>query len=196
MFINIVARLILIFGGLFYLVQASGLKINYESFVYRMLAFMIGLCALYFAFDRDYYLPFLGQSVIPSLGGKVPLTTTSLGGKVPLTTDKEEVPDNLKKVRLTNVPPNTRIIYWAAKSTYPATGELDWRVYNDYSNSGVAQSDSFGNTFIKLECPVEYDVPRFFGLGKRRLRRHLHYRYEIPGQTGLFSRVYTKYIEC
>ena len=65
MFINIIARLILIFGGLFYLVQASGLQINYNSFGYRIVAFMIGLCALYFAFDRDYYLPFLGKTVVP-----------------------------------------------------------------------------------------------------------------------------------
>lgn len=177
MFINIIARLILVFGGLFYLVQASGLQINYNSFGYRIVAFMIGLCALYFAFDRDYYLPFLGKSVIPII-------------------QKKSLSNNLKEIKLTNLPPNTRILYWAAKSEYPSTGEVDWRVYNDYSNSGVVQSDIIGNTNVKIECPVEYNVPLFFGLGKRRLKRHLHYRYEIPGQIGLFSRVYTKYIEC
>ena len=109
---------------------------------------------------------------------------------------KESLSNNLKEIKLTNLPPNTRILYWAAKSEYPSTGEVDWRVYNDYSNSGVVQSDIIGNTNVKIECPVEYNVPLFFGLGKRRLKRHLHYRYEIPGQIGLFSRVYTKYIEC
>lgn len=177
MFINIIARLILVFGGLFYLVQASGLKINYESLGYRIIAFMIGLCALYFAFDRDYYLPFLGKSVIPII-------------------QEKQLSNNLKEIKLSNLPSNTRILYWAAKSVYPVTGEMDWRVYNDYSNSGVVKSDILGNSVVKIECPVEYNVPSFFGLGKRRLRRHLHYRYEIPGQTGLFSRVYTKYIEC
>ncbi len=180
MFMNIIARLILVFGGLFYLVQASGLKINYGSFGYRLLAFMIGICALYFAFDRDYYLPFLGKSVIPIIKDGFDKTNSN----------------NLKEIKLTNLPPNTRILYWAAKSVYPTTGEVDWRVYNDYSNSGVVQSDIIGNTIVKIECPVEYNVPLFLGLGKKRLKRHLHYRYEIPGQTGLFSRVYTKYIEC
>lgn len=177
MFITIIARFILVFGGLFYLVQATGLKINYEGFWYRMIAFIIGLCALYFVFDRDYYLPFLGKSVIPIVGEKV-------------------LSDNIKEIKLENLPPNTRILYWAAKSNYPTTGEIDWRVYSDYSNSGVVQSDILGSTNVKIECPVEYNVPYFFGLGQKRLKRHLHYRYEIPGQKGLFSRVYTKYIEC
>jgi hypothetical protein len=180
MFINIIARLILVLGGLFYLVQAYGLKINYEGFGYRVVAFMIGLCALYFAFDRDYYLPFLGKSVIPI----IPLD------------GKEKASNGLTEIKLSDLPPNTRVLYWAAKSEYPTTGEVDWRVYNDYSNSGVTQSDILGNTTVKITCPVEYNVPRFLGLGKRKLKRHLHYRYEIPGQMGLFSRVYTKYIEC
>jgi hypothetical protein len=175
---NIIARSILVLGGLFYLVQASGLKINYGDSRYRLVAFMIGICALYFAFDRDYYLPFLGKSVIPIIK------------------DNRSLPlVNLKEIKISNLPPNTRILYWAAKSASSisdATGELDWRVYNDYSNSGVVQSD----TIVKIECPVEYNVPLFLGIGKKRLKRHLHYRYEIPGQTGLFSRVYTKYIEC
>lgn len=176
MFMNIIARLILVLGGLFYLVQAFGLKINYGDPIYRLVAFMIGICALYFAFDRDYYLPFLGKSVIPIIKDNRSL-------------------NNLKEIKISNLPPNTRILYWAAKSA-PTTGEVDWRVYNDYSNSGVVQSDIIGNTIVKIECPVEYNVPLFLGIGKKRLRRHLHYRYEIPGQTGLFSRVYTKYIEC
>lgn len=180
MFMNIIARSILVLGGLFYFVQASGLKINYGDSRYRLVAFMIGICALYFAFDRDYYLPFLGKSVIPIIK------------------DNRSSP-NLKEIKISNLPPNTRILYWAAKSASSigdATGELDWRVYNDYSNSGVVQSDIIGNTIVKIECPVEYNVPLFLGIGKKRLKRHLHYRYEIPGQTGLFSRVYTKYIEC
>ena len=177
---NIIARSILVLGGLFYFVQASGLKINYGDSRYRLVAFMIGICALYFAFDRDYYLPFSGKSVIPIIK------------------DNRSSP-NLKEIKISNLPPNTRILYWAAKSASSigdATGELDWRVYNDYSNSGVVQSDIIGNTIVKIECPVEYNVPLFLGIGKKRLKRHLHYRYEIPGQTGLFSRVYTKYIEC
>lgn len=182
MFMNIIARSILVLGGLFYLVQASGLKINYGDPVYRLVSLMIGICALYFAFDRDYYLPFLGKSVIPIIK------------------DNRSSPlVNLKEIKISNLPPNTRILYWAAKSASSigdATGELDWRVYNDYSNSGVVQSDLIGNTIVKIECPVEYNVPLFLGIGKKRLRRHLHYRYEIPGKTGLFSRVYTKYIEC
>ena len=177
---NIIARSILVLGGLFYFVQASGLKINYGDSRYRLVAFMIGICALYFAFDRDYYLPFLGKSVIPIIK------------------DNRSSP-NLKEIKISNLPPNTRILYWAAKSASSigdATGELDWRVYNDYSNSGVVQSDIIGNTIVKIEFQVEYNVPLFLGICKKRLKRHLHYRYEIPGQTGLFSRVYTKYIEC
>ena len=74
----------------------------------------------------------------------------------------KDLSNNLKEIKLTNLPPNTRILYWAAKSEYPSTGEVDWRVYNDYSNSGVVQSDIIGNTNVKIECPVEYNVPLFF----------------------------------
>lgn len=172
MYINIVARLILVLGGLFYLVQFFGIHADKNSYVYRSFALIIGLCALYFIFDRDYYLPFLGKTVIPIISS--------------------QPTENLKEIALSNLPPDTRIIYWAAKPG-PVSPEADWRVYNDYSNSGVSKTDIRGNLVVKISCPVEYNVPSFFG--KRRLRRHLHYRYEIPGYNGMFSRVYTKYID-
>lgn len=177
MFINIIARFILVFGGLFYLVNASGIKINSDSITYRILAGLVGICALYFVFDRDYYLPFLGKSVIPAF-----------------TTPKESN-GSLIDVKLVDLPPNTKIIYWAAKSEYPKSGEVDWRVYNDYSNSGITQSDIRGNAIARINCPLGYNVPLFMGLGKRKLKRHIHYRYEIPSYMGLFSKVYTKYID-
>ena len=174
MILNIIARFLLVLGGLMYLVQSLSSNEIFTTkypIVFKSIAFLIGISALYFIFDRDYYLPFLGKTVIPIISTR-PAT------------------ENLKKVNLVNLPPDARIIYWAAKSS---SKESDWKVYNNYSNSGVSITDKDGNATIQIECPLEYNIPSLFG--RKRLKRHVHYRYEIPGYAGMFSKVYTTYID-
>ena len=51
------------------------------------------------------------------------------------------------------------------------------------------------NIIIDIECPSEYNIKKF-GIVQKKLKKHVHYRYELS--PGMFSRVYTKYIttEC
>ena len=161
MYVDIFPRLLLLLGGL-----------NYFFMTPSFMGIMIGLSALYFLFDRDFYLPFLGKSVIP------------------ITTQQQDSKD-LKQVILKDLPPNTNVIFWAAKGgKEPALNPMD--AYSEYANSGVAKTNDKGEVTINVACPVEYNVRA------KRLRKHLHYRYELPEYRGMFSRVYTKFLidEC
>ena len=60
MYLDIFARLLLVFGGLNYLFTAITQK--NESMIVRLLMLSVGLSAVYFLFDRDFYLPFLGSN--------------------------------------------------------------------------------------------------------------------------------------
>ena len=64
------AKFLLVLGSINYLFLA-GSNVNIFNVIptpmlRNSLFLLIGLSALYFAFNRDYYLPFLGQCVIPS----------------------------------------------------------------------------------------------------------------------------------
>jgi hypothetical protein len=134
---------------------------------------IIGL-ALYYLFNRDFFLPFLGPAVIP---------VAKIENKL----------DDMINVNLNKLPPNTNIIYWASQKS---EGTINDPIvaYKDYSNSGVAISDNMGNANIKIACPSPYYVNKF-GIKKKLLNRHVHYRYELPDYKGIYSSVYTKDID-
>jgi hypothetical protein len=169
MYTNVFARFLLVIGGINYLFMSVNDKYPIMT---KFIFILIGLSALYFLFDRDFYLPFLGECAIP------------IGVRKPI--------ENLKKIKLSDLPPNTNIIYWAAKPSSQVI-ENPFEAYKDYSNSNVGKSDNNGDIIIELECPSEYMVPKF-GF-KRKLKRHIHYRFELPQYKGLFSKVYTKYLD-
>lgn len=134
---------------------------------------------LYWMFNRDYYLPFLGQCAMPpSLIQEV--TQVKVDGKVP--------------VRLTGLPPNTQILYWAAipenKNDNKILGPKE--AYGTYKNSGITFSNELGEAFARVDCPSNYSV----GLLKMQLSKHIHYRYALPEYPGLYSRVFTADIKC
>ena len=136
----------------------------------------IAIVALYYLFNRDFYLPFLGPAVIPIIQSS-----------------QEIKKEDLINVKLSNLPPNTNVIYWASLKS-----EKDFEnpivAYQDYSNSGIEKTDATGNVNIKVVCPSPYYVPKF-GIKKQLLQRHVHYRYELPNYKGVYSRVYTQYID-
>ena len=152
MYLDIFARILLILGGLNYLFM------SHTSTMSRIIAIAIGLSALYFLFDRDFYLPFLGKSVIP------------------ITTQQQDSKD-LKQVILRDLPPNTNVIFWAAKGG-KETASNPMNAYSEYANSGVAKTNDKGEAIISVACPVEYNVHY------KKLMKHLHYRYELPGYRG------------
>lgn len=137
--------------------------------------FNIGIIALalYYLFNRDFFLPFLGPAVIP-------------------VTRVENQLDNMINVNLTNLPPNTNVIYWASQKS-EGTFDDPITAYKDYSNSGIAISDEKGNANIKIVCPSPYYVNKF-GIKKKLLNRHVHYRYELKDK-GIYSSVYTQNID-
>lgn len=179
MYLDLLARVLLLIGGLnhlfFYLINVKIFSnIPYPNLV-KIINVLIGLSAAYFVFDRDYYLPFLGKTVIPV-------------GPI-----KPNV--NLKKIKLTKLPPNTIILSWAAKESDKVFSNY-MQAYGDYSNTDVSKTNSLGEVTVQLPCPASYRVSKF-GMDKQ-LDRHIHYRYAIPNNPGMFSRIYTKYLnkEC
>lgn len=139
--------------------------------------FNIGLIgiALYYLFNRDFYLPFLGPAVIPV-------------AKI-----EPQQQENMINVNLNNLPPNTTVIYWASQKS-EGTFKDPMIAYKDYLNSGVATSDQLGNINIQISCPSPYYVSKF-GIKNKLLKRHVHYRYELPNYKGIYSSVHTKNIE-
>jgi len=174
---QLLARFLLVLGGINYLTlhffQKSLLGYLHYPIAIRAVTLAIGGAALYFAFNRDYYLPFLGKCVIPVGEGKPQ--------------------GELKSVRLSGLPANTNVIFWAAKSGNSVVpNPMD--AYGDYSNSGIVKSDGSGQAVIQIACPTAYSVSKF-GFIKKDLSKHVHFRYELPEYRGIFSRVMTKYLD-
>lgn len=178
--IPLFARLLLIIGGLNYFFIAS-INVNIfqyitNKFILQLVFLLIGISALWFAFNRDYYLPFLGPSVIP------------------IGSNKTELSSPTTQIQLTNLPVNTTVMVWGAQEN-SQTVNNPYDAYGDYSNTIISKTDDTGKVTVSLPCPAEYYVNKF-GLNKK-LKRHIHYRYEYPKYRGLFSRIFTKYInEC
>jgi uncharacterized membrane protein YuzA (DUF378 family) len=147
---------------------------------------LVGLSALYFIFKRDYFLPFLGETVFPC----EPLA--------------EKSPDKADAVVEIHVKPNSNVIYWAAENDEKVHGkdpkekkesaterivENPWKAYMKFENSGVARSDDKGRAVLRVRRPVTYRVP-FSG---RALDKHIHYR--VCGENGMLGRIETvKYV--
>lgn len=143
----------------------------------RIALILIGILPLLVMPKRDTYLPFLGDMALPSSA----LPATKLNGNV--------------LMQLINLPPNSKVIYWAANSDQqqkmPIVGPK--KAYSGHFNGGVSITDNKGTAQIALSCPQNYTVNRF-GIDKV-LPKHVHFRYELPDKNGLFSRIETKLID-
>lgn len=136
----------------------------------------VGLASLMFLFDRNYYLPFLGPCVIP-----IPKST-------------ESIEKSSTSVKLTDLPPNARVVYWGAMESKSDFGSYK-DAYGDYTNSGTVDTNKDGEAVINISCPGRYSVKKF-GVLQSQLPRHVHYRYEIPDNKGLYSEVFTRNVDC
>ena len=122
----------------------------------NMLAVLIALAAIWVGSQRDSYLPFLGESVLPC---------SVLSDKIPDHADVEVTVDHLK--------PGAKVIFWAAE---PATEGLakinDWRrAYLELANAGVATVTAAGTATLRIRKPQPYTVPLM-----GRLESHIHWR--------------------
>jgi len=196
MYILLFAKILLIIGAFAYSYSKIFDKdlFSFNQTFANIITVLILGSVIYHVFQRDYYLPFLGPTVIPVplthlLGGKLPLTHL-LDGKLPENKGSGE----LIQVSLSDIPANTRVIFWAAKSNLDGVWSNPIDAYQGYNNSGLAKTDDTGNVTIQVNCPSDYKISKF-GFNKK-LSKHVHYRYELPKYPGIFSSVKTKYINC
>jgi uncharacterized membrane protein YuzA (DUF378 family) len=139
------------------------LKLSIDKFIYIVIA----LCGLYLAFRRNTWLPFLGESVLPS-------------SFVPLKEKKGNI--NLK----INVEPNVKVAYWASNpGNNPKINVFD--AYGKFENSGVVMSNEKGEANISVDKGTEYDVP-----SGRHLKSHVHYR--ILTDSSMMSEIKTIFV--
>ena len=133
---------------------------------------LIGVSGLVLMFQRDVYLPFLGEAHLPCS-----------------VLENREPPGATKSVRIV-VAPYKKVLYWAAE---PATEDLkslpSWKgAYQKYENAGVATANAEGVAVLKVRSPQPYKVP-FRGA----LSPHVHYR--VCEDSGWMGRVNTIRVE-
>ena len=124
---------------------------NKKLYIDKFIYIIVFICGIYLAFQRNTWLPFLGESVLPS-------------SLVPLKDKKGNV--NIK----IEVEPNVKVAYWSSNpGNNPNINVFD--AYGKFENSGVVQSNDKGEANISFDRGSEYDVP-----SGRHLKSHVHYR--------------------
>jgi uncharacterized membrane protein YuzA (DUF378 family) len=170
------SKLLLIIGGIAWGIYGA-LKINIikelipDQNIQRVIFVFVGFSALILMFNRNFYLPFLGETVLPQ-------SLLNKDNKPSIGTFSIEV----------KVEPNVRVIYWASETTkdiLPVSA-----AYGEFLNSGITTSDKNGIAKLVLRKPSSYTVKK--GLFKKTLKPHIHYRYTLPN--GLMSEIKTVYI--
>lgn len=172
--LQMVARLMMVIGGIHYLLLALNMNVlqTLSGNWLRAFALVVGISTMYVSMNRDFFLPFLGTTVI----GPVFEPTQVQDGVV---------------VQLTGLPAKTKVIYFAAESGTIKNSPRE--AYGDYKNGGVTMTNENGIANAVIKRPASYKVKTL--IGEKTLKSHIHYRYELPGQSGLYSPIKTKYIE-
>lgn len=135
---------------------------------------LIAICAIYVGINRDSYLPFLGQSVLPC---------SVLTEKIPAGAEL--------KVRII-APAGHKVIYWAAEPSVEKDAHAllhGWKeAYGEFENSGVAIAEADGSALLQVRRPQPYWVPP-----GAQLEPHVHYR--ICSKNGMIGPVRSLFIE-
>jgi uncharacterized membrane protein YuzA (DUF378 family) len=145
--------------------------LGFRSPASKIVYILVGVCAIGIMFNRDTYLPFLGETVLPC-------------SIIP-----EHIPENADTTLKVQVPANSKVLYWAAEpSTEGIQNIKDWRgAYLKYMNAGVVKANADGEASLLVRRPQAYRVP-----WKGTLEPHVHFR--ICGEDGLVSRIKTVYV--
>jgi uncharacterized membrane protein YuzA (DUF378 family) len=139
----------------------------------RVVYVIIGLSALGLLFQRDIYLPFLGETLVPA-GALTAKSPQGANDQVTVTTK-----------------PGAKVLYWAAEPNPNQGGDLpDWKkAYGTYENSGVAVADDRGKALLRIRGPPQaYRVPVH-----GRLEAHVHFR--VCDSRGFMGRVQTLFLK-
>jgi hypothetical protein len=140
-------------------------------FMLRLVMVIVGVLALIIMPNRDMYLPFLGETALPA------------------SVLQDTVPRGNVILALDNLPPNSKVIFWAANEAPPHSIQGPSEAYDNSLNGGIATASEEGVAHVTLYCPQQYKVSRL-GIDKV-LPRHIHFRYEVPWKKGMFSSVQT-----
>jgi len=179
--LNMIVTGIVIFSALHYGVMAFGFNLAeyLRLVVFRVFRKWIAIdtgiyivffvCALYLAFQRNTWLPFLGESVLPS--ALVPLKVNSGDTEV-----------------IVRVRPEAKVVYWSAKPSSSGSIPEVKTAYDDYSNSGVTQANIDGIAKLAFNKGTDYEVP-----GGKVIKSHVHYR-EMDLEYGMMGPVQTVYV--
>ena len=174
-YFNLITLIFILFGA-FHLIIIGLFNINilkiisrYKfSYIEKILYILIGISVIFNIFNRDYYLPFLGDSAFPC----------------GLFEEKEPIHANIKV--FVHTPPHSGVIYWAAETNNNII-QNPLSAYGNYKNVGITKSDGKGLTILKIRSPASYKTP--FG---KILKPHIHYRVCI--NNGMLSSVKTVFI--
>ena len=165
-----ISLILIIVGSLnWFIIGLTGVNfIDNLGFFSKIVYILVGLSAFMVMFNRDTYLPFLGETVVPC---------SILSNKTPPGADTEVI---------INGPPGKKVLFWAAEPDSEHLKELnDWRkAYSDFQNIGVTTFGANGTAILSVRKPQQYQVP-----WKGSLNSHIHYR--ICGENGLLGRVET-----
>lgn len=170
------AIIVLIIGALNWLsVGVAGVNFV-ETLLGRTIArgiyIVVGVAALSIMFNRDTYLPFLGETVMPC--GVIPESTPQ-GANT--------------EMRVSELPVGAKILYWAAEPQTDGLKKInDWRkAYTKFMNAGVTVVGQDGVAVLRVRKPQAYTVP-----WKGQLEPHIHFR--ICGTDGMLARIKTVYV--
>lgn len=138
------------------------------SVIARAVFLLVALAAAAVVFRRDFYLPFLGETVMPC------------------SVLADQTPEGAETEIGVKVTPGAKVLFWAAE---PANEDLkdlqDYRgAYLQYRNAGVTTADAAGNATLKVRTPQPYKVPL-----RGELAPHIHYR--VCGEGGFMGPVRT-----
>lgn len=139
-----------------------------RGFVDKIIYAIFAICALILAFDRTTWLPFLGDTVLPS--ALVPLKTN--------------IGDTTLDVK---VNPESKVAFWAAKPGSNPEIKVE-KAYDDYSNSGVVMANHDGIATLTFNKGTEYVVP-----SGKHLKSHVHYR-EFNDKLGMVGPVKSVFV--
>jgi uncharacterized membrane protein YuzA (DUF378 family) len=133
----------------------------------------MGITALMLAFCRDFYLPFLGETVAPC------------------SVMNEQIPEHADMKVNVRVNPGAKVMYWATEPASSTDADIpDWKqAYGGFENAGIAIADAEGNAELAVRTPQAYTVPR-----KGKLNPHVHYR--ECGDDGMMKRVETAFLHA
>jgi uncharacterized protein len=148
-----------------------GKTLGPRSVVVRVVYCIIGLAAISVMFNRDTYLPFLGEAVFPH-------------SMIP-----EQIPEGADSQVQVKVQPGAKVIYWAAEPATEGMKKLnDWRkAYVKFMNVGVVKASNTGVATLLVRNPQPYTVP-WMG----RLEPHVHFRECM--EDGMMGRIHTVYM--